>query len=163
MFDAATKMYRCPVCDTVAEVAEQYGLELTCCRTMTPVIPRTGGPGEEFHLPYLELTNRGLKVSVGRREHPMQEDHHIVWIDVLHDRKCHRQLLERGQPPEAVFDLWAADLTVRAYCSLHGLWECALGSERLLRPPSETRPQPQFSEHVAVTRRGRHDKLQRIG
>jgi superoxide reductase len=74
-------------------------------------------------VPVMEKVNGGLKVKVGSVPHPMEEKHYIEWIEVIADGKDYRQFLQPGGTPEAEFNIEAADLTVREYCNLHGLWK----------------------------------------
>ncbi|MEA3508812.1 MAG: desulfoferrodoxin family protein, partial [Synergistota bacterium] len=61
-------------------------------------------------------------VKVGSVPHPMEEKHHIEWIEIQADGKAYRQFLEPGEPAEAVFDVKAPDIKARECCNIHGLW-----------------------------------------
>ena len=75
--------------------------------------------GTEKHKPVID----GKKVRVGSVPHPMEEKHYIEWIEVIADDKAYRTFLKPGDAPEASFSVDAADVTVREYCNLHGLWK----------------------------------------
>jgi len=77
----------------------------------------------EKHVPVIEKTEDGIKVKVGSVPHPMQEDHHIEWIELIADGRAYRQFLSPGEEPEAVFSIEAQSITAREYCNLHGLWK----------------------------------------
>ncbi|MFA5129127.1 MAG: desulfoferrodoxin family protein [Patescibacteria group bacterium] len=81
----------------------------------TPVIERVGTGGEVF-------------VRVGLVPHPMEEGHHIMWIELYRNKALvERKNLEVGKRAEAVFeipDLKPEDILVaREECNIHGLWE----------------------------------------
>jgi len=127
---AQGKIYKCQVCETVAEVLEEFPLELVCCgRTMTPLAEKADCKGKETHAPRVTRQAGSVKVSVGSIPHPMTEDHFIEWIELTTGEKCYRQFLQPGQMPEAVFEVPGEDLRVRAYCSRHGLWTTGEAAE----------------------------------
>jgi len=47
----------------------------------------------------------------------------IEWIEVISGGKTYRQFLNPGESPEAFFKLDSREISVREYCSLHGLWK----------------------------------------
>lgn len=116
------RVYRCAICDTTVEVLEQWGAELTCCgRCMEPAVEHSWGDGDDDHVPVIETTAAGVWVHVGA-DHPMDDDHRILWIELLADGRCSRQHLEPGQAPQASFDFRGRDMIARAYCNVNGLW-----------------------------------------
>jgi len=80
---------------------------------------------KEKHVPVVERTADGFRVTVGSVQHPMEEKHWIEWIELLADGQVHRKFLAPGDKPEAVFCLEAQDVSAREYCNLHGLWKGA--------------------------------------
>jgi len=90
---------------------------------MNAVAENTTDAAVEKHVPVVEQTDAGLKVTVGEVDHPMVEEHYIEWIEVIAGGKVFRQYLSAGDPPQAVFDINADSVKVRAYCNLHGLWK----------------------------------------
>lgn len=119
-------VYRCQVCDNLIEVLQEGEGELVCCQVpMTLLVERKEDTGQEKHVPVLEKTEEGLLVKVGEVAHPMEEGHCIDWIEVKADDKIHRQILKPGDQPQARFDLdpeQVSQISVRSYCSIHGLW-----------------------------------------
>lgn len=54
----------------------------------------------------------------------MTEEHYIQWIEVINGPWVNRYYLKPGDAPRAEFFVPAGEnLTVRAYCNLHGLWK----------------------------------------
>ncbi len=97
--------------------------QLICCgQPMMLYTENTTDASREKHIPVVEETEAGIKVRVGSIAHPMEEKHYIEWIELIADGKVYRQFLKPGDAPESSFQLKAAEITVRAYCNLHGLW-----------------------------------------
>jgi len=117
------QVYRCEICGNIVELLHVGGGELVCCgEPMTLLRENTTDAAVEKHVPVQEATEGGLKVKVGAVAHPMTEEHHIEWIEVIVDGKTCTQFLKPGQAPEAVFCAQAG-VVARAYCNLHGLWK----------------------------------------
>ena len=71
-----------------------------------------------------EVKDSKVTVTIGSVEHPMTEEHHIVWVYLQTDRGGQRKCLEIGKAPVVTFAL--ADekpVAAYAYCNLHGLWK----------------------------------------
>ena len=83
---------------------------------------KTVDEGKEKHMPVIEKTETGIIVKVGSIPHPMEETHHIEWIEVIADARVCRKFLNPGDTPEAEFDIRAEEIEARAYCNIHGLW-----------------------------------------
>ncbi|OQX53806.1 MAG: desulfoferrodoxin [Candidatus Cloacimonas sp. 4484_209] len=118
------QVYKCEVCGNIVEVLHEGQGELVCCgQPMALFNEKSQEEGGEKHLPVIEKIENGIKVKVGSIAHPMEEKHHIEWIEIIADGKTYRQFLSPGNPPEAIFNIEATDITVREYCSIHGLWK----------------------------------------
>lgn len=119
------QVYKCELCGNVVEVLNGGGGELVCCgQPMNLLDAKTADTGKEKHVPVVEKTNTGFKVTVGSVPHPMEEAHFIQWIELIDDSgKAYRQFLKPGQAPEAVFCVDAKTVTVREHCNLHGVWK----------------------------------------
>ena len=69
-------------------------------------------------------------VRIGETLHPMEEKHHIVWIDCyVDDRYVSRVMLSPGVFAAGCFHLKAAGSKVRVveFCNLHGHWQAEAG------------------------------------
>jgi len=79
----------------------------------------------EKHVPYVERVGSKYVVKVGKeRKHPMEKEHHIVFIELIVDGVVHRKYLEMGDEPKAEFEIpEGKEVQAREYCNLHGLWE----------------------------------------
>ena len=118
------QVYECEVCGNLVEMLRGGAGKLVCCgQPMALREENTKDASVEKHVPVIEKTAHGVKVSVGSAVHPMEDDHYIEWIEVHWDGRVRRQFLEPGQPPQATFNVEDAVVTARAYCNLHGLWK----------------------------------------
>jgi superoxide reductase len=118
------EVYKCEACGNIVAVIHGGGGELVCCGApMKLLVENTVDAAKEKHVPVIEKVAGGVKVQVGSVAHPMEEKHHIAWIEVIADGKAYRQFLSPGQAPEATFNVEADQITAREYCNLHGLWK----------------------------------------
>ena len=118
------QVYKCEICGNIVEMIHEGKGELVCCgKPMKLIVENTVDAAREKHVPVVEKTDTGFKVTVGSVAHPMEEKHYIEWIEVIADGKAYRQFLKPGGVPEALFNIEADEVTAREYCSLHGLWK----------------------------------------
>ena len=118
------QIYKCPVCGNIVEVTHAGQGELVCCgQPMQLMQAKHNDEGQEKHVPVIEKTDHGIKVTVGSTLHPMEEKHYIEWIELIADGRSYKQFLQPTGQPQAEFNLTADQFTARAYCNLHGLWE----------------------------------------
>jgi superoxide reductase len=117
------QVYKCNVCGNVVEVLHAGPGELVCCgQPMQLLLEKSQDLGNEKHVPVVESTDQGVRVSVGSVPHPMEASHHIEFIEVIADGNSHFKFLKPGEPAEAEFFIKAQAVTARAYCNVHGLW-----------------------------------------
>jgi superoxide reductase len=118
------EVYKCEICGNVVEVLHGGAGELVCCgQPMILLKENTVDAATEKHVPVIEKTAEGYKVSVGSVPHPMEEKHYIEWIELMADGKAYRQFLNPGDTPEAFFMIEANSVSAREFCNLHGLWK----------------------------------------
>ncbi|MEI7615939.1 MAG: desulfoferrodoxin family protein, partial [Actinomycetota bacterium] len=97
-----------------------------CCgKPMNLVVENSVEASLEKHVPVLTQDNNDVSVQVGSIAHPMEDGHYIEWIEVIDDEgDVLKKFLKPGEKPEAQFCVKTkSKLTVREYCSLHGLWK----------------------------------------
>jgi len=117
------QIYKCEVCGNIAEMVHAGAGEMVCCgQPMKLYKENTVDASKEKHVPVIEKTAGGIKVTVGSVLHPMEQSHYIEWIEVIADGKAYRKFLNPGEAPEATFELKAEKVKAREYCNLHGLW-----------------------------------------
>ena len=119
------QIYRCNVCGNKIEVLDTGAGELVCCNQPMELLKENSiDAATEKHVPLIEKTEEGYKVTVGEVEHPMEEEHYIKWIELIADGVSHIKHLKPGDRPKAEFCIKdAKDIMARAYCNLHGLWK----------------------------------------
>ncbi len=119
-----SEIYKCDLCGNIAEILKGGGAPLFCCgKPMTFKEEQTADSTKEKHVPVIEKVDGGYKVTVGSTIHPMEEKHHIEWIELTADGKSCKEFLKAGDAPEATFKTDATNVSAREYCNLHGLWK----------------------------------------
>lgn len=77
----------------------------------------------EKHGPVITDLGGKVKVSVGSVLHPMEEKHHIAFVEIVTEKCVYRHEFKPGDVPEAEFPVPIAEVMyAREYCNLHGLW-----------------------------------------
>ena len=118
------EIYKCEECGNIVEVVHGAGGQMVCCgQPMKLVTENTVDASKEKHIPVIEKTADGYKVTVGSVIHPMEEKHYIEWIELLADGKAYRAFLKPGDQPVATFCVEAKQVSAREYCNVHGLWK----------------------------------------
>ncbi len=119
------EVYRCNICGNVVEITHEGAPSLVCCnQSMVKLEARSEDAGEEKHVPLIEQSDSGIKVTVGAVSHPMEEKHYIKFIEVLTKEKVLRTELEPGQTPQAQYCVSKSEvIEVREFCTIHGLWK----------------------------------------
>lgn len=118
------RFFVCEHCGNIIGVIHSAGVPMMCCgQKMTALIPNTTDAAGEKHLPIVTPSGELVEVSIGSVEHPMTEEHSILWIYLKTDRGGQRKCLKTNEVPKAVFAIREeTPLAVYAYCNLHGLW-----------------------------------------
>jgi len=118
------QIYKCNICGNIIEVIHTGIGQLVCCgQPMELLKEKTEDAGLEKHVPVIEKLGNRVKVKVGSVLHPMEEKHHIEWIEIIADAKACRKFLNPGEKPEAEFETTAEKIEAREYCNIHGLWK----------------------------------------
>ena len=118
-----SQVYKCSMCGNMVEMLHPGAGELVCCAMQMELFSaNTVDAAKEKHVPLVEKTLDGFKVTVGSVPHPMDDKHYIEWVELIVGDKLYRQFLNPGEPPEVVFCVTAPTALARAYCNLHGLW-----------------------------------------
>ena len=124
------EIYKCEECGLVVEITTGCECTPTCCgKEMKQMPPQTAEYKFEKHVPYPEAIDGGTRVLVGKETaHPMMEEHHIEWIEIINGPYVNRRYLKPGEKPMAEFHVaLQKGMIVREYCNLHGLWEYVVG------------------------------------
>ena len=119
------KFYICEHCGNLVELIYDAGVSITCCgQKMKRLEPGITEASHEKHLPVISVDENTVTVNVGSVEHPMTEEHSIIWVCLQTDKGIQRKHLEIGKAPIVTFGLFdEKPVAVYAYCNLHGLWK----------------------------------------
>ncbi len=118
------EVYKCKECGVMVEVIAEGSCAPECCgKPMQLMKENTTDAAKEKHVPLIEKTADGYRVTVGSVLHPMTEEHYIQWIELVADGTVLRKHLTPEDKPVAEFKTDATDVSAREYCNLHGLWK----------------------------------------
>jgi superoxide reductase len=121
---ARGQVYRCESCGNIVEIVHAGTCVPVCCdQPMKLMAENSVDASKEKHVPVIEKTATGYKVTVGSVLHPMEEKHFIEWIELEAGGIVQRKYLNPGDAPVAEFATAAKTVTAREYCNLHGLWK----------------------------------------
>ncbi len=119
------QVYRCDVCDNIVSVLSAGAGNLVCCEVPMKVLQeKHSEDGAIKHMPIIEKLDGAVKVKVGEVPHPMEENHHIEWVELTIGDQVFMKFLKAGDQPEAEFPVDSdSDISARSYCTIHGLWK----------------------------------------
>ena len=119
------KFYICEHCGNLIGMIHDAGVPMMCCgQKMTKLEPGVIEASHEKHIPVVTVEDNIVTVTIGSVEHPMVEEHHIVWVYLQTDGGGQRKCLEVGKAPTVTFSLAnEKPIAAYAYCNLHGLWK----------------------------------------
>ena len=121
---AKAQVYKCDLCGNIVEVLDPGEGELVCCgQPMKLFEEKTADKSTEKHVPVIEKTPSGYRITVGTTLHPMEEKHYIEWIELTADGARYKKFLKPGDAPMAEFCIDAKTVSAREYCNIHGLWK----------------------------------------
>jgi superoxide reductase len=117
------KIYKCPVCGNIVELIEGDIKRTKCCgQEMELLVANTVDAAVEKHVPVYEVVDNELVVTVGEVEHPMSEEHYIMWVLLVTDNRSYMVELKPNDKPVVKLP-YVDNSTLYAYCNLHGLWK----------------------------------------
>lgn len=117
------RFYKCERCGNIIGVINGDADRIVCCgEKMTALKANSVDAATEKHVPVYEKEGNELIVKVGDVEHPMEEDHYIMWVAIVSEDKTMRVSLKPGQKPEVRLPYFEG-ATLYAYCNKHGLWK----------------------------------------
>ena len=104
------KFYICKGCGKIVGMIRPSACPTKCCgEAMEEMMPNTTDAAAEKHVPVIEINGRDVTVTVGSAEHPMLEEHFIMWIALETKQGAQRKELKPGQAPRAFFALAEGD------------------------------------------------------
>ncbi len=115
--------YRCEECGNTTGVLDGNSKNILCCgKKMKPLVANSTDAATEKHVPVYEVDGNEIVVRVGEVEHPMEEDHYIMWIAQVSENRTERVRLHPGQATETRFP-YIKGSVLYEYCNKHGLWK----------------------------------------
>ena len=119
------EFYFCEHCGNLIEMIHDAGVSVMCCgQKMKKLEPGVVEASREKHLPVISVGKNTVTVNVGYVEHPMTDEHSILWVYLRTNKGIQRKCLEIGKAPIVTFALFdEKPVAVYAYCNLHGLWK----------------------------------------
>jgi superoxide reductase len=118
------KIYKCELCGNIIEVLHAGDGDIACCgKSMKLFEEQAADSSKEKHVPVIEKTANGYKVTVGSTLHPMADAHYIEWIELVADGASYKKFLKPGDQPVAEFSVNANKVSAREYCNMHFLWK----------------------------------------
>ena len=109
----------------IVEVLATNGCEISCDnKPMKELVANSTNAAQEKHVPQVHVNGNMVKVDVGSVNHPMEEAHSIVWVQLVTQHGTPRKSLKPNTDPVIEFALCPDEQLeeVYAYCNLHGLW-----------------------------------------
>jgi superoxide reductase len=127
------KFFVCEHCGNMIGMIHNAGVPMMCCgQKMTQLVPGTVEASHEKHIPVVSVDGNLVRVDIGAVEHPMTEEHSILWVYLQTDKGGHRKLLHPGDAPTLTFALYdETPIAAYAYCNLHGLWMAEIEEEKV--------------------------------
>lgn len=122
----ADKFYRCKLCGNIVGLIHNGGGPLSCCgEKMTELVANTTDGAQEKHVPAITVEGNKVVINIGAVDHPMLEEHYIMWVYIQTEQGSQRKSLKPGDAPNVIFTLTEGDKLISAfeYCNLHGLWK----------------------------------------
>lgn len=117
------RFYKCPICGNIVELVDGDIKRTKCCgQEMELLVANTVDAAVEKHVPVYEVVDNELVVNVGEVEHPMSEEHYIMWVLLVTDNRSYRVELKPNDKPVVKLP-YVENSTLYAYCNLHGLWK----------------------------------------
>ena len=124
----SNKFYVCEKCGNLVGMINESGVPMMCCgQKMTKIEAGVVEASREKHIPVVSVDGNIVTVTVGSIEHPMAEEHSILWVYLETDKGGQRKCLEVGKAPVVSFALSdEKPIAAYAYCNLHGLWKAEI-------------------------------------
>ena len=120
-----TRFYICEICGKVIGLINYTQNPTMCCNTEMQLLKANVSDGVlEKHVPVYEINEKEEEISVkiGEIEHPMENEHYIMWIALVANNITTRiQLLPEKNP--VVKMKYIKGATIYSYCNKHGLWK----------------------------------------
>lgn len=118
------RLYRCDDTGIMLEEINNYdnGVEISLF-SIKDLIPKEAEEGlNEKHIPVYTRENDEVKIIVGSIPHPMEENHHIEYVELETNKGTYRKKLEKIPTVTFKLDKDEEVKNIYSYCNIHGLW-----------------------------------------
>ncbi len=117
--------YKCKKCANFVATIEEGPCTPQCCgEPMEKLVAGAVDAAVEKHVPFVTREEGRVKVQVGETAHPMLDVHYIEWVALVGDGRLEMRKLKPGDEPAVSFACEGTEnVTIFAYCNLHGLWK----------------------------------------
>ncbi|MCL1913634.1 MAG: desulfoferrodoxin [Eubacteriaceae bacterium] len=114
----------CNICGSYAQFSQALEFTgVTCCSQQMQELEAILEFNEK-HTPQVSVKGSRVTVRVGAVDHPMEEDHSIMYIELVQSDKAQRIYLNLQCHPVASFILdTLMPFEVYAFCNIHGLYK----------------------------------------
>ena len=115
------QIFKCDICDNVAQIVHQGAGSLVCCGEEMRHIEEKQTEGNNPH--FAVVKKDGQNVSI-KFNHEMIPEHYIEFIEVISsdEKYLKRKYLKPAEPAEMSFKCDCLEgFKVRVYCNIHGL------------------------------------------
>ena len=121
------QIYHCEICGNVVEVERMGVGTLVCCgQDMLLEDENRDMANAQKHIPVIveDQDGLGVKITIGEILHPMTEEHHLDWVQIMTVAGDIRKKMELGEAPVLVLPNLKKEeiLGIRSYCNVHGLY-----------------------------------------
>jgi len=117
------KFYICEKCGNIIGLINGNLEYMQCCgNEFKELQANVTDASPEKHIPVYEKIGNELIVKVGSVEHPMEDEHYIMWIAMVSENETTRKALKPNQTIDVKFN-YIPNSTIYAYCNKHGLWK----------------------------------------
>ena len=116
------RFLKCDECGNVIGLIHGEAENIKCCEKQMKLLhANTTDAATEKHVPVYEIDGNEIIVRIGEVEHPMEEEHYIMWIAQVSEDRTTRVRLHPNQSTETRFP-YIPGSTIYEYCNKHGLW-----------------------------------------
>lgn len=116
------KFYKCPICGNVITLIDGNEKLIKCCGVnMEELTPNVVDASVEKHVPVFNVNGEFIEVRVGEVEHPMTEEHYIMFLAQVIDNDVHIVKFNYNDVVVGQFKNVSGS-KIYSYCNLHGLW-----------------------------------------
>lgn len=134
------KFYICEHCGNLTGMIHDAGVPLMCCgQKMTMLTSETAEGCHEKHNPVVTVEGNVVTAVIGSTEHPMVDEHSILWVYLQTDKGGQCKCLELGEASVVTFALTdEKPIAVYVYCHLHGLRKAEIHAKQCDLKPVDT-------------------------